>query len=47
MAFNWNKITGDTKQFIKTPLAVIMLLVLMALGWTTKRQTQKRWKVKF
>jgi len=33
MAFNWNKITGDTKQFIKTPLAVIMLLVLMALGW--------------
>jgi len=36
MAFNWDKITTDTKQFIKTPLAVIMLLILMALAWSTR-----------
>lgn len=36
MAFNWDKVTNDTKQFIKTPLAVIMLMVLMALGWSTR-----------
>lgn len=36
MAFNWDKITADTKQFIKTPLAVMMLMVLMALAWSTR-----------
>jgi hypothetical protein len=36
MAFNWDKITQDSKQFIKTPLAIIMLLVLMALAWSTR-----------
>jgi len=36
MAFNWDKITGDTKQFIKSPLAMIMLMALVALGYITR-----------
>lgn len=36
MAFNWDKITGDNKQFIKSPLAWIMFMVLIALGWSTR-----------
>ena len=43
MAFNWDKITQDSKQFIKTPLAIIMLLVLMALAWSTRLSTCGRW----
>ena len=39
MAFNWDKITGDNKQFIKSPLAWIMFMVLIEDTFTQATTT--------
>lgn len=36
MAFNWDKITGENKYFLKSPLAWIMFMVMIALAYITK-----------